>query len=140
MVIQSPARYGRRMICGWFPARLDSWFFSPFCGHARQGWCVRAEGPTGLTSPSMESLLGSSIRKETRWNYGNRLPANNKGCRVQCKFARRSHETDNRVGCDLCFVAGSFDSGAGSTSTAETRTRGEAARIFFGQMERKGEI
>jgi len=31
--------------------------------------------------------LGSSIWKETRWNYGNRLPANNKGCRVQCKFA-----------------------------------------------------
>jgi hypothetical protein len=28
----------------------------------------------------MENLLGSSIRKETRWNYGNRLPANNKGC------------------------------------------------------------
>ena len=35
----------------------------------------------------MESLLGLSIRKETRWNYGNRPSANNKGSRVQCKFA-----------------------------------------------------
>src|ERR1700685_3234281 len=51
-----------------------------------------------------------------------------------------SHETDNRVGCDLCFVAGSFDSGAGSARTAETRTRGEAARIFCGQLERRGQL
>jgi hypothetical protein len=31
------------------------------------------------TNPSTESLLGSSIRKETRWNYGNRLPTNDQG-------------------------------------------------------------
>src|SRR5208282_6294688 len=55
-------------------------------------------------------------------------------------FKEISHETDNRVGCDLCFVAGSFDSGAGSARTAETRTRSEAARIFRGQLERRGQI
>jgi len=32
------------------------------------------------TSPSTESLVGSSIRRETRWNYGNHLPANDDGC------------------------------------------------------------
>jgi hypothetical protein len=38
----------------------------------------------------------------------------------------------------LCFVAGSFDAGAGSARTAETRTRSEAARLFCGQLERRG--
>ena len=49
-----------------------------------------------------------------------------------------SLETNNRVGCDLCSVAGRFDSGAGSARTAETRTRSEAARVFCGQLERGG--
>ena len=42
-----------------------------------------------LTTPSMESLAGSSIRKETRWNYGSRLPANEKGPAVRRRGAPR---------------------------------------------------
>ncbi len=66
-------------------------------------------------------------------NFGRML---NRGSNAK----ENSRETNHRIGCDLCFVAGSFVAGAGSARTAETRTRGEAARIFCGQLERRGQI
>src|ERR1700685_1960259 len=51
-----------------------------------------------------------------------------------------SRETNHWIGCGLRLAGGSFDAGAGSARTAATRTRGETARIFCGQLERRGEI
>src|ERR1039457_5651153 len=91
---QLSGRLVRRNATTLHPAKPPSWSITAWTISTRLSKpCAKkvAMYLRRLTSPSMESLLGSSIRKETRWNYSSRLPANNKGCRVQCKFARRSH-------------------------------------------------
>jgi hypothetical protein len=47
----------------------------------------------------MESLPGSSIRKETRWSYGKCLPANDKGCWAQGESAALSGDSWGRKAC-----------------------------------------
>src|SRR6185312_15724571 len=44
---------------------------------------------TKSTTPSTESLAGSSIRKETRWNSGSRLKVNDRGKLHQHEFTSR---------------------------------------------------
>src|ERR1035441_5581945 len=46
-----------------------------------------------------------------------------------------SRETNHWSDCDLCFVGGSFDAGAGSASGAHAGARSKEARIFYWNVE-----
>ena len=47
-----------------------------------------------------------------------------------------SNETNHWIGCDLCFVAGSFGASAGAARAAETGTRTKASSLFWRKLER----
>ena len=47
-----------------------------------------------------------------------------------------SRETNDWIGCDLCFVAGSFDAGAGTARATETGARIKESGVFRRELER----
>ena len=49
-----------------------------------------------------------------------------------------SRETNHWSDCDLCFVGGSFDAGAGSASGPHAGARSKEARIFYWNVEGSG--